>query len=218
MSKILYLGIERPSEGKYSNAYHYPIIRIIPRSKEDSGIREAFEQFHYYTHLIFTSKSSVGIFCKYASELGIGIAEIQRKSLIAIGEKTAARMTAFDIRASHISSEETAEGLVKLFETLSLESNAYFFWPHSALSRPVLLEWFQASGVKHRACIFYDTLPWLSGALPVISQFEEIIFTSPSVVEAYLRFFGELPKDKTLTAIGPVTKNYLQSRLRGIAC
>jgi uroporphyrinogen-III synthase len=49
--------------------------------------------------------------------------------------------------------------------------------------------------------------------VPNLAAFDEIVFTSPSTIEAFLAIFGALPRDKILTPVGPVTEAALRLAL-----
>ena len=84
--------------------------------------------------------------------------------------------------------------------------------PRSSLSRPILVNFFQQRYILYQACDLYDTVAQALEPKPNLDEVEEIVFTSPSTVSAFLEIFGSLPKGKKLIAIGPVTEQVLLSR------
>lgn len=206
MKRVLYLGLEVPDEwAKAHDVTHLPLIRVVPRSKSDPSIQEALEDLNDCTHVLFTSKTAVDIFFDYATENLNGI------SFAAVGAKTAARIESRGYTPSIIAKNETAEGLVAALSEHHL-SDAYIFWPHSALSRPILKDWMDQQKIRNRTTIFYDTEPCFPPILPNLEAFDEIVFTSPSTVDAYILHFKLLPKDNIINCIGPITLQYLQHR------
>lgn len=213
MKTILYLGLDVPPDlALKGKIIHYPIIRILPIPKENLEIQSAFTAFDQYTHLIFTSKTAVSIFFDYAPYFGINIDNIRQKSLVAVGQKTAGKIYQYCSKTPIIAAQETAEGIIDIFEGQDLKT-AYFFWPRSALSRPIISDWLQSKNIKYCACIFYQTVNHSPLPLPDITQFDEIIFTSPSTIDAFISTFGTLPKNKILTCIGPITQAHLARSL-----
>lgn len=212
MNRILYLGLEVPSDLTDQLVIHCPVIQIRPRSKENVEVSSSIKKFSIYTHLIFTSKSAVSIFFEYASCFGIPLEEINSKSLIAVGKHTAERIRACGGRVAEVAVNETAEGLIELLSDRDW-SQQFFFWPHSSLSRPLLKKWFETHLIPHQTCVFYDTVVQKIVQLPLSDDYDEIIFTSPSTIEAFIEIFGSLPSNKHYTCIGPVTKKYLYNIL-----
>jgi uroporphyrinogen-III synthase len=209
-NNVLYLGLELPPILKNKNAIHYPIIKIVPYPIETQEIQIAFRDIPNYTHLIFTSKSTVYIFFQYMASFGFTLEQLHGKDFIAVGQATAKVMQEHGIEATIVPTEETAEGIVRELRSLSLEQ-AHIFWPHSALSRRILTEFFEKHSLCYTECLLYETQPHCP-ALPVpdFSQIDEIIFTSPSTVNAFIEIFGELPKGIKLTSIGPITQSLLK--------
>lgn len=201
MKKLLYLGLEVPDQLQSRNLVHYPIIRIIPRLLDQKVI----DQFHAFTHLIFTSKSAVEIF--FNSEISLSL--IKQKQIIAVGQSTAKRIQKYGVLCSIISEEETSEGVVSELDKLDLEGS-FILWPHSALSRNVIPSYLEQKNINFLSVVIYDTVANIQFPLPDLNDVEEIMFTSPSTIDAFLEGYKMLPKDKLLTCIGPVTLKHLK--------
>lgn len=210
---ILYLGLQAPEPKPDVDLIHYPVIRIIPRPFNSPDIQIAFHSLPEYTHLIFTSKSSVDIFTTYLSDSKYTIAQLSDKCGIATGKATAERMREHGIPVHIVAAKETSEGVTTELEKLNL-SGAKILWPHAALARPVISHFLIHRKIPFHECILYDTEMQCPHPSPDLSLVDEIIFTSPSTVDAFLQKFGHLPTNKTLTAIGPVTASRLQKDKR----
>ena len=85
-------------------------------------------------------------------------------------------------------------------------TKGYFFYPRSKNARPNLIEFMRKNNIPFFDLIVYETVFQKLEPVPDLAQFDEIIFTSPSTVQGFLRIYGALPKDKKLTCIGPVTE------------
>lgn len=129
--------------------------------------------------------------------------------MICVGKKTAEELSKQDFKAHLIAEEETSEGIVEELKKLSFSQPPFFLWPHSALSRPIIKDFLENSTIPFKECILYDTKPHKMEPIPSFSSIDEIIFTSPSCVDAFLEIFGPLPQNKILTPIGPITKKRL---------
>ncbi len=212
MKKKLYVGIDCPDS---INEYmiHYPVIKIIPRPKEKC--LPFLSRFLSFTHFIFTSKSSVRIFFDYLRDFSYSNEEINQKIFVAVGKKTALSLQNFGVKIVKTADDETAEGVIALLKNMDLKTS-FIFWPHSALSRPVLTDFFFRENLKFETCIFYDTVPHLNKPLPELETIDEIFFTSPSTVDAFFLFFTTFPKNIKLNAIGPITKEHLLRKGFGI--
>lgn len=197
----LYLGLDPGDEP----CVHYPVIRIVPRPLDDPEIKQAFGDLSLYTHVIFTSKQTIEHF-PFPWTL------LKEKILIAIGSETASKLKEKGLECI-TSSDPTQEGLIALLQTLKIPENAYFFYPRSALARPLLADFLRGNNWRMRLLDLYDTHYQKLEPVPDLAKFDRIIFTSPSTVRGFLRIYGQLPKDKELVAIGPVTEAELNNIL-----
>jgi uroporphyrinogen-III synthase len=55
----------------------------------------------------------------------------------------------------------------------------------------------------------YETVAQRVEPVPDLRLFDEIVFTSPSTVDAFFEIFGHIPSGKKIVAIGPVTADRL---------
>lgn len=212
MSKrILYLGLD-PTHFKTSGEMtHWPIIHILPRPLTDPSVYHALKDFDLYSHILITSKSAVAILHQYLPLMGIPWHTWVDKTTVAIGQVTAMHLKACGITSLQIAQQETAEGLIEVLKELPSLEKAYVFWPHSSQSRPVIKNFLEAYPIRHTTCILYDPKPLLPQVLPNLENFDEIVFTSPSTIDAFFSIFGEFPQHLCLTTIGPITADYLKN-------
>lgn len=212
MKTILYLGTDPSYFPEEGNVIHYPIIRIQPRSFDDPELKRALDDLSDYTHLIFTSKNAVRIFFEHAKALHADLSFLKEKTFLAVGTVTADHLSKEGFTPAIIAKEETQEGLIEELASLDLE-DAYVFLPRSSLSRPVLIDFLQKRVIRHQACDLYDTLAHAIEPRPDLNMIDEIVFTSPSTVEAFYSLFGFIPKEKKLVVSGPITEEALKRRL-----
>jgi uroporphyrinogen-III synthase len=205
---ILYLGLDPTHYSAQGEVTHWPIIQITPRPLSEPAVRDALGKFDHYSHILITSKSTVAILQEYFSQLGIDLHIWAKKSTLAVGKITAKHLEACGITPFRVAKEETAEGLIQELRQLRLV-NAHIFWPHSSQARPVIKEFLKRESIRYRACVLYEPLPRPPINLPDVNYFDEIVFTSPSTVAAFLQIFGKLPSQSQIVAIGPITARYI---------
>jgi uroporphyrinogen-III synthase len=212
MKTLLYLGTDPThfikQRGEEERVVHYPVIKIAARSLDHPAIRQAFEDMGEYTHVLFTSKNAVRVFFEALAFFNMSIIALQKKTILAIGEVTGKSLLAAGLTPCHTALEETQEGMVSLLKTLDL-SFSYVYMPQSSLSRPLLVHFLSERAVRYRACVLYDTVLQMIDPKPDLDQVDEIVFTSPSTVQAFVTIFRGVPKGKKCTAIGPVTQQAL---------
>ena len=189
MSKILYLGTD-PS--RYPRkVYHCPLIETKPLPLP-ADVELNWDQL---THILLTSPNAALILSSYKSLNG--------KKIIAIGHGTAQIVNAFAI-----AQPETQEGMIELLKTIDV-SHAFILYPRSSKARPLLATYLLHAKIRHITCDLYETIYLKPNPLPDLSQFDEIIFTSPSTVHSFILNYHSIPPNKILTAIGPITERVL---------
>jgi uroporphyrinogen-III synthase len=186
----LYLGLD-PSN--YPGAVHYPVIDTLPAAFDLSP-----KEYETYTHLIFTSKSAVAYWHR----------SLDGKIVIAIGPSTKKILQERGVTPL-VAPFATQEGIIELLEGLDLKRGRILF-PRSRLARSVLDEYLHREKIFFRTIDLYDTIFIRNEPVPDLSEFQEIVFTSPSTVEGFLRIYKKIPSEMKLTPIGPITQKRLE--------
>jgi len=208
--RLLYLGLDPSDYQTGGRLVHLPLIQIIPYPL--STLENIFKNFSSFTHVLITSKSTIPILLGYLADLGFSLKDWKNKRIVVVGRATARVLCQYNLFPYLIAQNETSEGIVVELKEIPLEG-AHLFWPHSALSRPVIRKFLAQKEIKLTECHLYDTRSSHPVSLPSLEQFDAIIFTSPSTVNAFIEIFGRLPENKDLISIGPITEQYLKSKL-----
>lgn len=192
MHKILYLGLDSSRYNFQGELVHCPIIKTVPILPLTA---QALLEWPSITHVLFTSPSAVNYWPL----------SLLDKQVIVVGNGTASQLSVPPLIAPFA----TQEGVIALLETVDL-SSANVLWPRSSKSRAILVDYLTAKKVRFQALDLYHTQTNIPAILPDLNQFDELVFTSPSTVHAFVEIFGPIPKEKKLTPIGPVTAKLLQ--------
>lgn len=193
-SKVLYLGLDPDRFEK--EVFHFPIIEIKPFNVDSLSSHQK------WTYIILTSRIAVGLFFAHCKKFDI---DLSTKFFLLIGSATVEKLKSYGSFQYEVAVIETSEGMNELIA----EKEGYFFYPHSARSRGVILDFLKQKKKSFEALAFYDTVATTSRPLPPWQDFEEIVFTSPSCVDAFWELYGVFPENKKLTAIGPITQKKL---------
>ncbi len=211
MKKILYLGTDPTFFKGDGEVIHYPMIRLVPRSIQDPIIQTMLTDIEFFTHLLFTSKNAVRFFLHLLALGNIPKDILQQKQCICVGKVTAHHLEKEGIIPAIVAKEETQEGVIAELEEIDLAS-AYVCFPRSSLSRPSLVAFFVKSQIRFLVCTIYDTVPYCKGPRPHLDTIEEIVFTSPSTVEAFFQVFGMPPSHVQCACIGPITEKAFKAK------
>lgn len=196
---ILYTGLELPNSYFLQRVTHCPLITTVPLEANIPC---------NYTDVVFTSKTSVKLYFENHFKDSSPI------NFYAVGQATAAKIRSYGHTPKGVAVNETAEGVVTMLSEQDLaRPNVRLLWPHAAKARPVIADWLKQKNISHDTCVLYDTLTRQMDMKLNLDDFDEIVFTSPSTVDAFLEIFGKLPNNKKLTSIGPITQEKIESCL-----
>ncbi len=208
----LYLGLNPKNYSTKNHLIHFPIIKTIPRNFNEEEIALAFRDLKEYTHLIFTSQVTVSLFFECMAYYGWNRKQIEGKEILVVGKQTAKAVESHGFQVSAIAVDERQEGIIELLALKNLKE-AYVFYPSSSLRRPDLAYFLMLLHVRHQCCFLYDTQMKIPKEKANLSNIDEIIFTSPSTVDAFLNLFKTFPKNKKIIAFGLITQKRID-RLR----
>ena len=188
--QILYLGLDPPP-----GVIHYPVIRT--ERIDGPAVNEALQLWPQFSHVVFKSKTAVRYWFEIRAEF--------EKIAVAVGKATAKELRLRKVNPL-VATEETQEGIVEL---LKREKPDFVFLPRSKRARSVLTNYLKQESILFLVLDLYDVVFQTPIITVDLQEIDEIVFTSPSTVEGFLKIFGALPQDKILTPIGPVTANSL---------
>lgn len=189
--RVLYLGLDPSRFITDGIVTHYPVIKIVPRDLPALD-------FTLFDTIIFTSRSSVKILAPHLK---------CPATMIAVGKATAALLKEFGFSCL-LPENETAEGVVDILKSINIKNALYL---HSSRARDVIGRYLKINNITCVQAPLYDTVIQQTVPIPSLDLFDEIVFTSPSTVDAFLEIFKQLPQNKILTPIGPITKRQLGS-------
>jgi len=204
MKRVLHLGLRPPPSTDQITVIHFPIIRTVPRDFQEPAIHSCLQRFDSFTHYILTSQTAVELLLPHLARVNI-----ERKTVIAVGKKTAKKLREGGIDRILVPKEQTAEGVVELLKKENL-SYANVFWGHAAKARTLIADYLHTHCHHVSDIILYDTVPEERLPKPDLNTIDEIFFTSPSTVTCFFHLFQEPPAHVALTAIGPITEDALK--------
>lgn len=212
MKKVLYVGLDPTHYHTHKPVIHLPLIEIDARPYDSLEVQEILSQIFTFSHIIFTSKSSVKIFIKYFKRACYEIDELQKLHLIAIGPVTAHFLKASGLNPAYIAADETQEGVMRVLSSLDL-TDANILLPKSSSARPVLAHYLVEHNIRHRICILYDMYKKRPDYVPNLEEFDEVIFTTPKCVECFFEIFPDIPSSISFHPMGTVTRDVLRNKL-----
>lgn len=200
--RILYTGLHLPPPavwGCNEEWIHYPLISIRARDRNSAEICAAFALLPRCTHLVFTSKTAVDLFCSY-----IDPGAYAHLPVFSVGQATAEKIRRCGLKEPMVAADETAEGVTALILRHCTPED-FLFWPHAAGAREVLPQFFKKHSISYCDCVLYDTIPLRPDPLPELANFDAVYFTSPSTARAFFSLFPAPPPHLIFRSQGPIT-------------
>lgn len=201
--RILFTGLSKERFFLKGTYFHLPLIEIKPLDDyaEFDDYLKNIGNFHW---LVFSSRYGVEYFFQRLKNMGLDVRELRETKIAAVGNSTKMRLEDFGILADVVAKHESAQGLLEEFKRLDIKGKRIFL-PRSDLSDKGLTNGLNKLGAKALNCIAYKN------AFPVdlpdldLTVFDEIKFTSPSVVRNFLKKYKGLPGLPKISCIGDAT-------------
>jgi uroporphyrinogen III methyltransferase/synthase len=166
-----------------------------------------------YQWIVFTSRHGVRFFFEILDELSFDIRALGSARIASVGRTTTAELKNYrlypDLEPAS-AEEESAEGLVACFREAGI-TGCRILLPRSDKGLPQLPDGLRALGNRTTEVAVYTNTFNGEAARVDLSAFGEILFSSPSGVDAFMRLYGALPEGVLLTARGKTTKDKLIS-------
>jgi uroporphyrinogen-III synthase len=202
-----------------ANVITFPTLDIVPPSswKEFDKVVKGRTKIDF---IIFTSAHAVKMFVKRCSDLNL-IIDFSRLKITAIGNKTSAVCSKFNIPVHIIPQKFSSEGVVEELSNYNLKDKVVFI-PRSEIGREDLPEDLEKLGAIIKAAPVYNvSIPpedKIAKYLEVLknSKPDLFIFTSPSTFENFLEILKinnpvKYFKNYDIAAIGPTTRSAIEN-------
>lgn len=197
---------------------HWPLIVSEPLCRvwrrESARVAEAWAQA---TLIIWTSREAVKLWEVWRSciqDRRAGLPWDQGSKVHwCVGEGTARLVRQAGGQMIRVAGVSTAEGLLNDLGQEPLTS-ARVLWLHAAGARPVLREGLEQRVASWIDLAFYETRPRWDQTHPPYQPDDELLFTSPSCVQAWESLGWPWPPFAQIRAIGPITAAVLDRKLK----
>jgi uroporphyrinogen III methyltransferase/synthase len=219
---ILVTGTSCSEYQAHGNITHTPLIRVEKNPEVMQLLKQAVR---HYQWIVFTSRYGVRFFFELLNDAGLDLCTFGSAKIASVGSSTTQELKRrFDFSQTDglqtikqtacflpvVESEtESAEGLIRYFEEINL-SDSNILLPRSNRGLPYLPEALARMGNRITDLPVYNNLVNEAAEKVDLTQFQKIMFSSPSGVEAFIKMYGKLPEGIFLTARGRTTENSLK--------
>lgn len=206
---VLYLGIDAKHYKSDKPVIHMPLVSVEPRPIDSIEIRRIFSEVMNYSHIIFTSKTSVKLFLNFLNQFGFGINVLKNTHIISIGQVAAFYLSEAGITPTYIATDETQEGMIRTLAHLDL-NHANILLPRSSSARPLLSHYLVEHGIRHQICTLYDIKKHRPYEIQDLSGVDEVVFTTTIAVDSFFEIYREIPHHVRLHPLGPLARQRLR--------
>ena len=194
------------------NVTHTPLIKVERNNSPDVDrlLKQATASYRW---IVFTSRYGVRFFFEILNGFGRDIRSLGQAKIASAGKTTTLELKKHHICPDVESETESAEGLIRYFEKINL-SGGKVLLPRSNKGLPYLSEALARMGNRVTDLPVYNNLENEPAEKVDLTQFQKIIFSSPSGVEAFKKIYGELPEGILLVARGKTTENSIKLNIK----
>ncbi len=201
--KILFTGSNLAKYAHLGYVFHQPMIELSPLH-DFTQVDLAIETIADFTWLIFTSMYAVDYFLKRWFELGNDARKLAKLKIASIGGVTSARLKEYGLLPDLQASDESSEGLVNLFVEQNITQSKILI-PRSNLATNFLPDMLENMGNQVVKLTVYENIMPLVIKKVEVEGFDQVIFTSPSCVDNFMKTYGRLPQKPEIVCRGKET-------------
>lgn len=195
--KTLYTGLTAPD----ANYIHTPLIEITPVD-DGTVMRRAADKIDSYDFVLYTSR--------YAATY-VGALLAKARKTVSIGNATTEALRRTGVEEIEQVERDNSYGVIDWF---SRQPRGRVLFPRSNLALPIIPNGLQALGFEVDCITVYINRMPQHPQKVNLDEIARIVFTSPSTIDNFIRLYGSLPSGKELVTRGPVTKQYLQTKIK----
>ena len=171
----------------------------------------SLQDIPFYDYVLFTSRNGVRHFTDQlsASERSL----LKDTQLISVGGATTQSLNALGLSPVYESETTSAKGIIAYFKRNGITGKRILM-PRSAIGIPALPQELRQMGNEVTDLSVYKTVT--DEKAPMVedlSVYDEILFSSPSGVRAFVSRYGKLPSDIPLTGKGETTMKEISDSL-----
>ncbi len=200
--KVLVLGTHPEKYKHLGTIVHRPIVKCVALDNY-LYLNKVIKQLQTFDWLIFTSPNGVRFFFEQLRLSGLDARALYKTKIAAIGKTTAAELSACGIAADLVPDNESSAGLLEKFAHLDMK-NKNVLLPRAEIASSELPEGLTKLGAVVKVTPAYKTIE-IEPAEIDFDYIDIILFTSASVVRAFVKNFGKVPSNVKAYCLGPPT-------------
>ncbi|MDR3365787.1 MAG: uroporphyrinogen-III C-methyltransferase [Prevotellaceae bacterium] len=199
---------EYPAKG---TVVHTPLI-TVEKNDDKNLLRMLKSSLDSLQWIVFSSRHGVRYFFEMMKELALDVRCLGSVKVASVGKVTSAELCKHDIYPEAESATESAEGLVQYFREIKLTGSNVLL-PRSDKGLQYLSDELTRLGNRVVDLPVYVNRVNRDAKKVNLAEFQKIVFSSPSGIDAFKQIYGELPEGIQLVAKGKTTENKIKLEL-----
>ncbi len=201
---ILLLGLHPEKYRHLGNIVHRPIIDCVGLD-DYSQADPILKRLGDLDWIVFTSTNGVKFFFDRLNQTGLDTRALKNSKVAAIGTTTAAALKSFGVIRDMQPKLESTIGLLDEFNKLDIkDKNILLVRPKTGPSK--LLDGLTDTGANTEQVMIYKNID-LEPADIDFNAIDKILFTSGSIIRAFLKHYGDIPQGLEILCLGQPTLN-----------
>lgn len=207
--KILFTGSHIKKYADLGYVFHQAMIDIVAL-KNFEKVDKCIAELENYDCLTFTSMYAVDHFFERLYQLGKDARILNNIKIISIGRITSSKLKKHGIVPDLQALEESSEGLIKLLKQEGITDKNILI-PRSNLAHNFLPEELVKIGNKVTTLVIYNNQQPVISKKVEVENFDQVIFTSPSGVDNFMKIYKKLPVKPEIITRGKETAKRVDS-------
>ena len=204
---FLVTGTNAEKFNKYGDVIHMPLIELA-RIKDLKEIQEIIKNLNNYKWIIFSSRHAVIYFMEVLENFNLDVRSLAGISIASIGQITTAELKKTGIIPEIQSSEESSEGLVKMFLNHD-NTGENILIPGSDIALKTLPRGLANLGYNvFQMVVYTNKMPSNVNPVP-LTKIDYIVFSSPSCVVNFFNIYKTVADNILLIVQGKETRKKL---------
>ncbi|MCU4175616.1 uroporphyrinogen-III C-methyltransferase [Carboxylicivirga sp. N1Y90] len=210
--KWLYTGSDSNAYQEKGIVIHNPMIEVKTCDLGDENI-DVLKQLHHFDRIVFASPFAVKEFFKALYKLGLDARALAACEITSLGESSSNELTKHGLRVSPVSEANSVSSLITEFKSKAITDEKVLL-PCSTLGFTNLPEQLRLIGNEVNELKLYQTVLPSTAVRHNLKDFHGVVFTSPSTVQNFFRFYGHFPQHLDVKISGEYTQQLFDEMLK----
>ncbi|MHC4528343.1 MAG: uroporphyrinogen-III synthase, partial [Planctomycetota bacterium] len=196
---VLVFGLNPQRYAHLGNIVHRPLIDCV--ALEDySAVDSILKGLSEFDWIVFTSANAMRFFFQRLHIVGLDARDLASAKVAVIGKTSGEQLAEFGIVADMCPDTESSAGLLEKFDSIGV-SNSKILLPQSKIASRELSDGLVRMGAVVERLPVYRTVETDPGEID-FDHIDQILFTSGSIIRAFAKRFGSVPKHIKVYCLG----------------